>query len=128
MVTRRGAALLVLAIVQFTLGWATFSAPTMLYSSFIIASAIDPHVLATIQISVAPAIAMAAFLPPPKDKIGFTLAMLGSGFWGGVYLLTALFAKHADLAIYLRGFIVYGGYAGLVFVISGMVGSRQVKD
>lgn len=127
MPTRRGAVLLILALIEFILGWATFVAPGAVLSHLVLVSSMDPRALGAAQIGLAPAIAMAAYMSPPKDKVGFTLASLGYGFWAGIYLLTAIFQPEGDPMSFVRGFAIYGGFSALVLIISGMVGARQAN-
>ena len=66
---------------------------------------------------------VSAFLPRPRDAVGFIALVFAPGIWVGLFVAAGLFASGNPLAFVSA--IVYGAFGAVPLIVSGMEGPRD---
>ncbi|PRH79413.1 hypothetical protein C6N75_10035 [Streptomyces solincola] len=123
--TRRGAFLLAVGLIQIILGWSTVVAPPNALAAYAVAGFIGPTFVGIAQIALGTIAVVNAFWPPGKDRIGFMAAFPAPAFWATDAVISSSFG-YVAWGIGIRTACFWAGYAALILLAAGMQGVADI--
>lgn len=124
---RRGACLALLALLEILIGFSVIASPPENLSGLPLVDLLSPLGWGIIQIAFAVAAMFFVFSPALLDMKGFTLVLIPPTLWFLAWLSAAAFGETAVLTA-MRQCLLWFGYTLMIFVVSGMVGARDVIE
>jgi hypothetical protein len=129
LIGRRGFVIILLSIIEITLGSATIATPQPLYQNLAFVTLVSPSVWGGIQILLGVLALIFAPLRTGRDKVGFQLLFIPPMIWGFAYLGSVILGDWPlDLVSGLRATVIWAGYGLMILIVSGMIGVEELQD
>lgn len=124
---RRGAALLIVAVIQIIIGSAIFEAPPETMQLLSLINFLPPEVWGVVWMGAGVAAIPCAFMPTGFDRYGFAVLVPAPLWWAASVVAAGMGGWPLGMLGTLRLAAFYGGYGLLVVVTSGMMGFRDSR-
>lgn len=125
---RRGAALLLVSMIQVIIGTGLLQAPPTLAVNLLVINLLSLQTWGWIWTASGIIAAPFAFFRPGPDRFGFMALYVTPAVWGVAFALNAVLGRFPTGTYEgLRAAATYLGYSGLMITISGMVGAEEIK-